>query len=246
MAKFELDIEQINKICTNITVISENKGWFEVAESRKKIHGSKKLIEFDKSFESKDGGYEKEAKAEEIKKIKKSMNLLNTVDKRSDYYNNVNKSFVLMENTFPNLRRNPEVRYDLIEKTYEVPTIVHYHDADSFDLTPDDQLYTLGDVYLENAKRIISDIFRKRTLEIYNLCLKPFEELKDGNELLDAIKKKTKYKYLEKPIELVDPDNKLKLLPDEVYQSYRVIKKSVMDQENQLDSLKEEDDDLVI
>ena len=72
MAKFDLNLQQINQLCNNITVISVNKGWFEVAESDKKIHGSKKLLEFNDSFQGQEN-IQEESVQEEVCETQKEV-----------------------------------------------------------------------------------------------------------------------------------------------------------------------------
>lgn len=224
MVKFDLNLEEAQRVCTNITLVSVTKNaWFEIEESKKRIHGGKNLINFNNNSEKQKGNVSMEDVSEEREKIEEAINILQSLEKRDKFYSKVSDSLVFITNKLHHLQPIPELRYPLMEKTCMEMAIEHYNQTDAFDLKPESELHTLGDVCLENAKRFVSEFLRERVLNFISTCSKSLEEITDNDELLAAIKKKKELEYFKTPIALVNKAEVSKILSPQEYSKYEVV-----------------------
>ena len=237
MAKFELNLQQINQLCTNITVTSESKGWFEVAESDKKIHGSKKLLEFNDRFEGNKGQTSQTSQTpqkpqkpnevvEEEEKIKESIEILNSSNnqiKFYDVYERMIESDIEIDGLmkrFKGLKKgvkpeNGTVNIDGVVKCIE-DAIECYNIGDKFDINPD-EIKTYGDYCIAESKQLVNNIIRSRIRYILYKYLPKEDELTQGTELLTLLKTRKEYKYLDFDIDILPENNFKKILPESEY-----------------------------
>lgn len=49
--QIQVDLDDIRRLCPNVTILNYNKGWYTVAEQTKKVHGYKQLRQLDKQLQ---------------------------------------------------------------------------------------------------------------------------------------------------------------------------------------------------